>query len=108
MEMNMSLKNILMAVAATAVLTMTGVSAASADPWHDRDGRRDRVEHRMDRRMVERDRVFETLRFHHVRYFGDPYFYGSHYVVRSHDRGGRVVLVEVDPYTGAFIGVLRV
>jgi hypothetical protein len=37
---------------------------------------------------------------------GDPYFFHDRYVVRSHDRFGRSVLVQVDPYSGAFIRVL--
>jgi hypothetical protein len=51
--------------------------------------------------------VFDTLRFHRIRYFGNPYFVRGHYVVRSHDRFGRVTFVEVNPYTGAFIGFIR-
>ena len=37
-----------------------------------------------------------------------PIFVHGHYVVRSFNRFGHVVFVEVDPYTGAFIGEFRV
>jgi hypothetical protein len=42
-----------------------------------------------------------------VRYVGNPYFYRGHYVVRSYNRFGRIVFVEVNPYTGGFIGEIR-
>ena len=38
---------------------------------------------------------------------GDPYFYRGHYVVRSYNRFGHVVFVEINPYTGGFIGEIR-
>jgi hypothetical protein len=38
---------------------------------------------------------------------GDPYFLGGRYVVRTHDRFGRMILVRVDPWTGAYLGVVR-
>jgi hypothetical protein len=53
-------------------------------------------------------RIYDTLRFRHYRGFGDPYFVRGHYVVRSFDRFGRTVFVEVNPYTGAFIGEFRI
>ena len=34
-------------------------------------------------RIVERVRVYDTLRFHHYRGIGDPYFVRGHYVVRT-------------------------
>ena len=37
-----------------------------------------------------------------------PIFVHGHYVVKSFNRFGRVVFVEVDPYTGAFMGEFRV
>ena len=37
----------------------------------------------------------------------DGIFLRGHYVVRSYDHFGRLVFVEVDPYTGAFIGEFR-
>ncbi|HEX4293338.1 MAG TPA: hypothetical protein VHZ29_04330 [Rhizomicrobium sp.] len=118
--MTMLIKKTLMA--AVAVLTLAGTNAAMAvdrdhdgrpdRSWaehHDRDGYRD-VRH--DRywkpgygRYVARDRVFLELRNHrYTRFIGDPYFYHDRYVVRAYNRVGRVVFVEVNPYTGAFMG----
>ena len=80
----------------------------------DRDGdsgwNRDRGDHRFGwqhRRVVDRRVVFATLRFNHIRHFGDPYFVRGHYVVRTFDRFGRVALVEINPYTGRLIGYVR-
>jgi hypothetical protein len=58
------------------------------------------------RAYVSRVRVAETLRFHRYRVMGDPFFMHGRYMVRVHDRFGRPVLVQVDPYTGAFIRAL--
>ena len=94
---------------------------------HDGDRRGDRMDRRMDRRddrrdvrhdrywrseyrhgYVDRDRVFFGLRQqHYSRFIGDPYWYDGRYVVRTYDRFGRVVIVEVNPYSGDFIGVIR-
>jgi hypothetical protein len=112
-----SMKTIL-AAASLAVLSAAGLGSASAAPWdHDRDHRRierhDNYRHdsyrheRLERRaLVNRVRLAETLRFHRYRVIGNPYFVHDRYVVRSHDRFGRSVLVQVDPYSGAFIRVL--
>jgi len=125
----MNAKKFLLAVSAAAVLCATGASVASADPY-DHHGpaarHEDRVDHRMDRRddrrdvrhdrywrseyrggYVDRDRVFMELRQHHYGHFvGNPYWYNGRYVVRSYEHGHTVYL-EVNPYTGGFIGVLR-
>jgi Ni/Co efflux regulator RcnB len=112
----------LLAAASLAVLTAIAAPAASAAPWevrhdrqelrHDRqDLRHDRRELRHDRRVdrfehrsyVNRIRIAEGLRFHRYRMIGDPYFVHGRYVVRTHDRFGRTVFVQVDPYTGAFL-----
>ena len=116
----MNLKKILTAAAAATVLSVAGVSAANADPFHgggyghhdsDRgDHRGDRGDHRGDRferRVVEHRVIFNTLRARHIRYVGTPYFVRGHYVVKSFDGRGRVTFVEVNPYTGAFIGFGR-
>lgn len=96
---------------AAAALTVTGLAApASAAPWdhrHDRFDHRPVVRHEVHRPYVERVRVYDTLRFRHYRGIGDPYFVRGHYVVRSLNRHGRTVFVEVNPYTGAFIGEFR-
>jgi hypothetical protein len=44
---------------------------------------------------------------HHYRGLGDPYFVRGHYVVKVAGRFGRPLFIEVDPYTGAFIGEFR-
>ena len=101
-------------LAAVAVMTLAGTNAAMATD-RNHDGVPDRFERHgvaHDRywrpgfgRIVERDRIFVELRRHnYVRFIGDPYFYHDRYVVRSYDRFGKVVFVEINPYTGAFIG----
>ncbi|MBU6297518.1 MAG: hypothetical protein KGJ79_15420 [Alphaproteobacteria bacterium] len=125
----MNIRTLLLTAAATAILTSTGAGMALADPYdhHDQMVRHeDRADHRMDRRderrdvrhdrywregyrgYVDRDVVYRNLRAHHYdRWVGNPYWFNGRYVVRSYDRFGRVVYVEVNPYTGGFIGVLR-
>ena len=108
----------LLAAASLAVLTAAGLGSASADPWdvrHDRmELRHDRMDIRHDRQDLRRDmrehrgyvdriRINDTLRFHRYRMIGEPYFVHGRYVVRTHDRFGRIVFVQVDPYSGAFI-----
>jgi hypothetical protein len=116
-----------LAAAALAAITAAGTVSASADPV-DRhlnrvehrlerrdariDRRIDRIDHRiarhdMHRHHVERARVNRILLANHYRMIGEPYFLGGRYVVRTHDRFGRVVLVRIDPWTGAFMGVVR-
>jgi hypothetical protein len=75
--------------------------------WHrDRD-RYWRNEFR-NRSFIGRDRVFLELRRHSfTRFIGDPYWFQGRFVVKTYDRFGRVVYVEVNPYTGAYIGVVR-
>ena len=99
----------LLAAASLAVVSVIGLGAASAGPWdhgrhngwHDRAfDRHARFEHRA---TVDRVRVANTLRFHRYRMISDPYFVHGRYVVRTHDRFGRTVFVQVDPYSGAFI-----
>ena len=102
---------ILLAAAALAVTGLTG--SASAAPWdnHAGDHRpvvREEFHRDFHRPMVERVRIYDALRFHHYRWIGDPYFVGHHYVVRTINPFGRTVLVEVNPYTGAFIGEFRI
>ena len=104
---------ILLTAAALAITSLSG--SANAATWDNRgDHRFDHpvVRHEfyreVHRPVVERVRVYDTLRFHHYRTIGAPYFVGRHYVVRSVNRFGRIVLVEVNPYTGAFIGEFRI
>jgi hypothetical protein len=104
----MQIKKILTAAAAALTLGLAFAPAADAAPFHGGFGFHDRgrVE-RIDRRIVEHRVVFDTLRVRHIRYAGNPYFVRGHYVVRSFDRFGHVTFVEVNPYTGRFIGFIR-
>ena len=98
-----------LAAASLAVLSAAGIGSAAAAPWdHGRhDSWRDRgferharFEHRA---YVDRFRLMNNLRFHRYRMMGEPMFIHGRYVVRTHDRFGRIVFVQVDPYSGAFI-----
>ena len=101
----------LLKAASLAVLAAAGLGAgigsASAAPWDRHDFRayvrHERIEHRA---FVNRLRVAETLRFHHYRVVSDPFFVHGRFVVRAHDRFGRPILVQVNPYSGAFIRIL--
>ena len=105
-EMTMSSMKTILAAASLAVLSAAGIGLASAQPW-DRYGdhhrgwvRHERFEHRA---TVDRMQLRHALRFHHYRMIGDPMFVHGRYVVRTHDRFGRTVFVQVDPYSGRFI-----
>jgi hypothetical protein len=94
----------LLAAASLAVLTAAGLGTASAAPWDRHDWRvHQRMEHRA---FVNRVRVAEMMHAHRYRVMSDPFFLRGHYVVRVHDRFGRPAMVQIDPYTGAFIRVL--
>jgi Ni/Co efflux regulator RcnB len=93
----------LLTAASMAVAMAAGASSANAQPW-DRNMDRHAPMHR---NFVVHDRVVEVLRAHHYRFVADPVFIRGHYVVKSFDRFGRVVFVEIDPYSGAFIGEFR-
>lgn len=88
-------RHILLAAAALAVAGTT--EAASAAP-----GRA------MQSPALPRDQVFASLHAHHYRWLSDPYFVRGHLVVRSLDPFGRVVLVEVNPRSGAFLGEILI
>jgi hypothetical protein len=103
----------LLAAASLAILTAAGAGSANAAPWdhHDRMViRHETRDLRFDshRRIVDRDRVMATLRLHHYRLLGEPTFVRGHYVVRVAGRFGRPLFVEIDPFTGAFIGNFRI
>jgi hypothetical protein len=111
-------KKTLLAAAALAALTATGLGSANAQPrdhYRDRDNRverhvviQDDFRRPIARPYVSRTNVFRTLRMHRYTGLGNPYFWRGQYVVRSHNRFGRVVLVRIDPWTGRFIGVTRI
>jgi hypothetical protein len=111
-ETNMYNIKTLVAAASVAVAMAAGVSGANAAPWDQRDHRpvmrHDAFAVPEHRPIVMRERVFDTLRFHHYRGVAAPVFMHGHYVVKSFNRFGRVVYVEVNPYTGAFIGEIRI
>lgn len=111
--------------AITAAITVAGTVSASADPYgrhlnrveHRLERRDARIDHRIDRidrridrherRMIDHARVHRVLWTHHYQMIGQPYYLGSRYVVRGYDRFGRVALVRIDPWTGAFMGTIR-
>lgn len=98
----------LLAAAAIAVLSAAGIGSASAAPWHDyghdHGHRGPIVTHR---HYVERGHIERILAPRHYRVIGAPYFWHGSYVVRTHNRFGHVVLVRIDPYSGAFLGEVR-
>ena len=60
-----------------------------------------------DRVFVDDDVVFNILRHRHYTEFeGRPFWFHGRFIVRTHDRWGRLVMIEVNPYTGAYIGIL--
>jgi hypothetical protein len=97
--------NIKTLLAAATMAVAMAAGTAEAAPWDHRP--MVRTWNHAERPLVMRERVFDTLRFHHYRAVAAPFFMRGHYVVRSFDRFGHTVFVEVDPYTGAFIGEFR-
>jgi hypothetical protein len=97
-------KKTLLAAASIVVAMAAGASNANAAPW-DRNMDRHAPAHR---NFVIHERVVEVLRAHHYRFAADPIFIHGHYVVKSFDRFGHAVFVEIDPYTGGIIGEFRV
>lgn len=51
-----------------------------------------------------REQILATLQVHHYRLLSDPHFVRGHYVAKSINPFGRVVLAEIDPEDGAFLG----
>lgn len=112
-------KTLMAAVAVLGLVGTTGIATArdrdhdgrpdrSWAEKHDHDGYKDRYWKPGFRSYIGHDRVFINLRNHgYARFVGNPYFYQGRYVVRSYNRAGRVVFVEVNPYTGGFIGEIR-
>ena len=106
-------KKTLIAAAALAVLSAAG--SASAAPWEHRDPDRPGFDHRpgamMHRHYVERTRIADTLRTSIATVWRD-----RRSVFRARSLCGAQpqplrphrVFVEVDPYSGAFIGEFRI
>ena len=82
-------RTILLAAASLAVAGM----AANASPMRD-----------VSTPMAARAQILATLHVRHYRLLSEPYFFRGRAVVRSVNPFGRVVLVEIDPRTGGFIG----
>ena len=105
---------ILLTAAALAMSSLAG--SANAAPWdqpgdhrfYHRPLAREEFRHDFRGPIMERVHIYDTLRFHHYRWIGAPYFVGGHYVVRTINPFGRTVLIEVNPYNGAFIGEFRI
>jgi len=120
----MKIKALLLTAVAATLLTASGAQARDRDrdgrpdhSWaerHDHDGYMDRGRGH-DRYWREgyrsyagRDVFFRSLRAHHyMRWAGDPYWFHGRYVIRTYDRFGNIVFVELNPYTGDVIGVVR-
>lgn len=131
----MKIRAFVLTAAATAILATTGAIADPNDHhpgpgwndhqrgpgdwngrpgWHWRDDRggwhadHDRYWRHGYGRYAGHDVFFRTLRFHHYyRWDGDPYWFQGRFVIRTYDRFGRPIFVELNPYTGDFIGVIR-
>lgn len=74
--------------------------------WHQDHDRYWRDQYH-DRGFVDADKIFRILRGRHYTQFeGRPFWFHGRYIVRSYDRRGNVVMIEVNPYTGAYIGIL--
>ncbi len=59
-------------------------------------------------RQFARAQVTAALQLHHYRLFSDVHFLRGHYVARSIDPSGRVVLVEINPKDGALMGEILI
>lgn len=94
---------------AAASLAISLASAASAQhailrqPSASRSGTA--VEPAIYHPPLSRERVVAVVRAHHVRFVGTPYLYNGRYLMRCYDAASRLGYCQVDPYSGAFIGV---
>ena len=74
--------------------------------WHQDRDRYWRSQYH-DRTFVDQERVFRTLKKRHYNQFeGQPFWFHGRFLVKSFDRRGNVVMIEVNPYTGAYIGLM--
>jgi hypothetical protein len=87
-------RTLLLTAASLAVAGMT--DAANAAPMNIRQP------------LVSRESVSAKLHLHHYRLLSDPHFVRGHYVARSIDPSGRVVLVEINPEDGAPMGEILI
>ncbi len=126
----MRIKALLLTAIAAAMLTATGAMAddwnhrdrdhysyrhdgdRGRDDWRGRDGRGDHNRYWrpgwQQGRYVDQDRFYVELRRHgYNRWSGTPYWYQGRYGIRSYDHRGRAVFVEVNPYSGGFVGAMN-
>jgi hypothetical protein len=74
--------------------------------WHNDRDRYWRQSYR-DRTFVDDEIVLRGLKRHHYTQFeGRPFWFHGRYLVKSFDRRGNVIMIEVNPYTGAYVGIL--
>ncbi|HWF65032.1 MAG TPA: hypothetical protein VN685_10505 [Rhizomicrobium sp.] len=88
-------RTILLAAASLAVTDMA--DAANAAPTQI-----------LQQPLAARELVSARLHFHHYRLLSDPHFVRGHYVARSINPSGRVVLAEINPKDGALIGEILI
>jgi hypothetical protein len=55
--------------------------------------------------LLSRDRIVAVVRARHIRFVGTPYLYNGRYLMRCYANDGQLGYCQVDPYSGAFIGV---
>ena len=93
--------------ALTAAMMFAAMGAASADSDRDSHGVDPRVVMKVPvhSTLLPRERVVEVIRGRHIRFVGDPYLYNGRYVMRCYDKLGRLAYCQVDPYSGAFLGI---
>jgi hypothetical protein len=111
-EKTMTIKKILTAAAAVALLSLAGAASASADSSYGRDGygyhdnRGDNDDRYRDGNRNWRSHDGDRWRYRHAHYYGHPFWYRGHYVVRSYDGFGRAAFIEIGPH-GETRGYIR-
>jgi len=75
--------------------------------WDRGDRRWNRGHHYNHRHQVRRDFYHWRPYLERARYrnFGRPAYYGDYYRVRAHDYRGRIVILDVNAYTGAILRI---
>ena len=58
--------------------------------------------------VAARELISARLHLHRYHLLSEPHFVGAHYVARSINPSGRVVLVEIHPKDGALIGEILI
>ncbi|MBV8800870.1 MAG: hypothetical protein JOY77_01275 [Alphaproteobacteria bacterium] len=65
----------------------------------------DAASHARPQPLLSPERVEKIVRTQHIRFAGTPYLYNGRYLLRCFDKLGRRSFCEVDPYSGAFLGI---